>query len=115
NLPTLRTSRGAPGCWLDPLFRPPICRPTKHASGRGSLAGVASGGASAGVSLLDQEDATRLGRSGIVPGAAEPGTQENEDALTALISLVQADLEACNRVIVARMDSPVALIPQLAA
>ncbi len=29
--------------------------------------------------------------------------------------LLQPDLEACNRTIVARMDSPVALIPQLAA
>src|SRR6201995_3504660 len=46
---------------------------------------------------------------------AEPGAQETEDAVTALINLVQADIEACNRVIVARMDSPVALIPQLAA
>ena len=32
-----------------------------------------------------------------------------------LVSLVEADLEACNRVIVDRMDSPVSLIPQLAA
>ena len=38
-----------------------------------------------------------------------------EDALTALVRLVRSDLEACNRVIVERMDSPVALIPQLAA
>ncbi len=38
-----------------------------------------------------------------------------EDALTALVNLVQADLVACNRVIIERMDSPVALIPQLAA
>ena len=38
-----------------------------------------------------------------------------EDALTALVDLLGADLEACNRTIVARMDSPVALIPQLAA
>ncbi len=38
-----------------------------------------------------------------------------EDALTALVALVGADLEACNRTIIARMDSPVALIPQLAA
>jgi octaprenyl-diphosphate synthase len=37
------------------------------------------------------------------------------DALNGLIALLQADLEACNRTIVARMDSPVALIPQLAA
>jgi octaprenyl-diphosphate synthase len=39
----------------------------------------------------------------------------SEDALSALVSLVEADMEACNRVIVQRMDSPVALIPQLAA
>ncbi|TCZ59819.1 polyprenyl synthetase family protein [Roseicella aquatilis] len=38
-----------------------------------------------------------------------------EDALTALTSLVRDDLEACNRLIVERMQSPVALIPQLAA
>ena len=38
-----------------------------------------------------------------------------EDALAALTALVQADLEACNRLIVERMQSPVALIPQLAA
>ncbi len=51
---------------------------------------------------------------GVAPaaGSAEPGT---EDALTALVQLVRQDLEACNRVIVERMDSPVALIPQLAA
>jgi octaprenyl-diphosphate synthase len=66
------------------------------------LAGVAS--------LLIQGDAPRPGHP-----MAEPGTQETEDALTALINLVQADIEACNKVIVARMDSPVALIPQLAA
>ena len=38
-----------------------------------------------------------------------------EDALAALTDLVREDLEACNRVIVDRMHSPVALIPQLAA
>lgn len=38
-----------------------------------------------------------------------------EDALAALTSLVSDDLEACNRLIVERMQSPVALIPQLAA
>ncbi len=38
-----------------------------------------------------------------------------DDALTALVALLRDDLEACNRAIVARMDSPVALIPQLAA
>ena len=43
------------------------------------------------------------------PGSPEP------DALSRLIELVGPDLHACNRTIVARMDSPVALIPQLAA
>src|SRR5271165_549889 len=38
-----------------------------------------------------------------------------EDALTALMALLHEDLEACNRTIVARMDSSVELIPQLAA
>jgi octaprenyl-diphosphate synthase len=38
-----------------------------------------------------------------------------EDALERLTGLVRDDLEACNRLIVARMHSPVALIPQLAA
>ncbi len=38
-----------------------------------------------------------------------------EDALSALSAMVTRDLEACNRAIVARMDSPVALIPELAA
>lgn len=43
------------------------------------------------------------------------GTPKTEDALTALMTLLRDDIEACNRVIMARMDSPVALIPQLAA
>ncbi len=47
---------------------------------------------------------------------AAPGfTSEPEDALSRLVGLVAADLDACNRTIVARMDSPVVLIPQLAA
>jgi octaprenyl-diphosphate synthase len=37
------------------------------------------------------------------------------DALTVLVDMAGDDLIACNRTIVARMDSPVALIPQLAA
>src|SRR5690349_12680898 len=44
-----------------------------------------------------------------------PPNRAGEDALTSLISLLQGDLEACNHTIVARMDSPVELIPQLAA
>ena len=38
-----------------------------------------------------------------------------EDALGVLLALLREDMEACNRSIVARMTSPVALIPQLAA
>jgi octaprenyl-diphosphate synthase len=37
------------------------------------------------------------------------------DALSRLLDCVADDMTACNRAIVARMDSPVALIPQLAA
>jgi octaprenyl-diphosphate synthase len=48
----------------------------------------------------------------LVSGSSEP---HGEDALSALVRLVGTDLEACNRVILGRMDSPVALIPQLAA
>jgi octaprenyl-diphosphate synthase len=48
----------------------------------------------------------------LVSGSPE---HTSEDALSALVSLVEADLEACNHVIVAQMDSPVSLIPQLAA
>lgn len=56
------------------------------------------------VAIPVEAEATRAGSS-----------LEPEDALTALVGLVAADLEACNRTIVANMDSPVALIPQLAA
>jgi octaprenyl-diphosphate synthase len=49
-----------------------------------------------------------------VPVPATPASG-GEDALAALVELVGDDLQASNRAIVARMDSPVALIPQLAA
>ena len=49
-----------------------------------------------------------------VPAPAIPA-RNGEDALNALVELVGDDLQACDRAIVARMDSPVALIPQLAA
>jgi octaprenyl-diphosphate synthase len=52
-----------------------------------------------------------LGLAPVSGSAAHMG----EDALSTLVSLVEADLEACNRVIIGQMDSPVALIPQLAA
>jgi octaprenyl-diphosphate synthase len=47
--------------------------------------------------------------------APATGNPVGEDALAALTALVREDLEACNRLIVERMQSPVALIPQLAA
>jgi octaprenyl-diphosphate synthase len=49
-----------------------------------------------------------------VPGPADTA-RGGEDALTALVELVGDDLQACNQTIVARMESSVALIPQLAA
>ena len=51
--------------------------------------------------------------SGRANGYAMPA--ETDDALQQLTGLLTTDLEACNRTIVTRMDSPVALIPQLAA
>ena len=55
--------------------------------------------------------------AGAMPEASPimPAASGAEDALDALMALVRADLEACNRLIVERMQSPVALIPQLAA
>jgi octaprenyl-diphosphate synthase len=44
-----------------------------------------------------------------ITGSAGP------DALATLLAALRPDMEACNRAIIARMDSPVALIPQLAA
>jgi octaprenyl-diphosphate synthase len=52
--------------------------------------------------------------AGTVPAPAVPA-RGGEDALAALVELVGDDLQACNRAIVARMSSSVALIPQLAA
>src|ERR1043166_144821 len=49
------------------------------------------------------------------PTHAGPAPTPRPDALSALVTLLEPDLEACNRTIVARMDSPVTLIPQLAA
>ena len=44
-----------------------------------------------------------------------PDGGADESALTALSELLADDMQACNQAILARMDSPVALIPQLAA
>jgi octaprenyl-diphosphate synthase len=46
--------------------------------------------------------------------AGDPATSDT-DILAKLNALIGDDMQACNRAIVARMDSPVALIPQLAA
>jgi octaprenyl-diphosphate synthase len=53
-----------------------------------------------------------LGAANLLNAAPSPAA---DDALTALTALVRDDMEACNREIVARMASPVALIPRLAA
>jgi octaprenyl-diphosphate synthase len=47
--------------------------------------------------------------------AASMSQMGSDDALTVLTELVGEDLQACNRTIVARMESPVELIPRLAA
>ncbi len=49
-----------------------------------------------------------------MPSQTCPDTT-GEDTLARLVSLVADDLQACNRAIIQRMDSKVALIPQLAA
>ena len=63
-----------------------------------------------GSSDVDAQPAAMARASPIKPAASGA-----EDALDALTALVSDDLEACNRLIVERMQSPVALIPQLAA
>ena len=69
--------------------------------------------AHAGLPPLDQRESVL---NNVTPPlqARAPGSPE-PDALARLTDLVSTDLLACNRTIVARMDSPVALIPQLAA
>jgi octaprenyl-diphosphate synthase len=49
------------------------------------------------------------------PAPDSPVLPRRPDALSTLAALLQSDLDACNRTIVDRMDSPVTLIPQLAA
>jgi octaprenyl-diphosphate synthase len=51
----------------------------------------------------------------VTDAARSAAPPSGEDALTALGRLLREDLDDTNRVIVARMDSPVALIPQLAS
>ncbi len=47
--------------------------------------------------------------------SSAPGNAAGEDVLTRLVGLIGGDMAACNQAIVARMDSQVPLIPQLAA
>lgn len=61
----------------------------------------------AGRKVKQRVDVTDAARS------AAPPT--GEDALSTLARLLREDMEEANRVILARMDSPVALIPQLAS
>ena len=56
-----------------------------------------------------------MGVAAILPVTKPTPDVERLDALTALAGMLHDDLAATNRAIVARMDSPVALIPQLAA
>jgi octaprenyl-diphosphate synthase len=80
---------------------------TIPAAGDKSPAGISP----AGISPAGISQAGRL-PSGLAQTSPVRG---GEDALTALVELVSGDLQACNRAIVARMNSPVTLIPQLAA
>ena len=48
-------------------------------------------------------------------GRSPSGSDSGGDVLSRLMGLIGDDMKACNRAIVARMDSPVVLIPQLAA
>src|SRR5208283_536618 len=50
-----------------------------------------------------------------VSATQSEGTAGTDDALSALAALVHDDIAACNAVILRQMQSPVALIPQLAA
>jgi octaprenyl-diphosphate synthase len=54
-------------------------------------------------------------RDGSYPGFPPTRDGRSEDALTALSRVLADDMRLCNETIVARMDSPVPLIPQLAA
>jgi len=70
--------------------------------------------------LRSASDPYRKGLSlGKIAGVSSPpiaaAGKPQQDALSVLLSLLQGDMDACGRAIIARMDSPVALIPQLAA
>lgn len=56
-----------------------------------------------------------LGRAPQPGPTNQLGIGSEKDALSRLFALVGEDMQACNQTILARMQSPVALIPQLAA
>ncbi len=66
------------------------------------------------VAAADASWETDLGRAASLEPAERIPFGE-DDALARLTALLQEDITACNHTIVARMDSPVVLIPQLAA
>jgi octaprenyl-diphosphate synthase len=53
--------------------------------------------------------------AGVTSPIIDDAKETERDALSVLLALLQPDMDACGRAIVARMDSPVALIPQIAA
>src|SRR5690348_13039890 len=63
-------------------------------------------------SVIQSGAAPRSSADAVTTSMVQPA---GEDALSALLGMLRADLDACNHTIVARMNSPVALIPQLAA
>ena len=56
-----------------------------------------------------------MGVAATLPATKPTAMADQPDALSALLALLHDDMAATNRAITARMDSPVALIPQLAA
>jgi octaprenyl-diphosphate synthase len=67
------------------------------------------------VTSLPDASHARVDTATTEPVAAGDALAHPADALTALTRLVGEDMAACNRAILARMHSPVELIPQLAA
>ncbi len=86
----------APACGLDPGVAAGAA-PDDAGSRRGTRSGTLG---------------EPLGDRGVDP---KQDPRQDEDALHVLAALVERDMAACNHTIVAHMDSPVALIPQLAA
>ena len=68
-----------------------------------------------GLTRVGQERSLDIVSTPVQTGRSGAGPGEGADALTHLVDLLGADLQATNRAIVERMHSPVALIPQLAA